>query len=122
LLERAFKTEFRNLFQLLDYYPESQPSLNTTYKIKSIHEYISSQDKIQDFYGFNTKIFPHKILCHFVGRVSRINFKNLLTGQKLSGIPLSKVETDMIHFYSLFFAGKLQHKIDEMVVLMNNDF
>jgi len=122
LLERTFKAEFRNLFQLLDYYPESQPSINTTYKIKSIHEYISSQDKTKNFYGFNTKIFPHKILCHYIGRVSRINFKHLLTGQKLSGIPLSKVETDMIHFYTLFFAGKLQPKIDEMVVLMNNDF
>lgn len=122
LLEKVFKTEFKNLFSLLDYYPESQPSLNTTYKIKSVHEFIATQDRMQDFYGFNTKIFPHKILCHFIGRVSRINFKNLLTGQKLSGIPLSKVEVDMIHFYTKFFSGDLQPKIDEMVVLMNNDF
>jgi hypothetical protein len=122
LLEKSFKVEYKNLFSLLDYYPETQPSLNTTYKIKSIHDFINSQNETQNFYGFNVKLFPHKILCHFVGRVSRINFNHLLTGKKLSGIPLSKVETDMINFYTMFFAGKLTSKIDEMVVLMNEDF
>jgi len=122
LLEKVFKTEYKSLFALLDFYPESQPSLSTTYKIKSIHEFIDAQDKTKDFFGFNTKIPPHKVICHFVGRVSRINFKNLLTGQKLSGIPLSKVETDMVHFYTLLFAGKMQSKVDEMTLLMNADF
>jgi hypothetical protein len=122
LLEKTFKTEYKSLFALLDFYPESQPSLSTTYKIKSIHEFIGVQDKTQNFFGFNTKIPPHKIICHFVGRVSRINFKNLLTGQKLSGIPLSKVETDMVHFYTQLFAGKMQSKVDEMIQLMNADF
>ena len=122
LLEKVFKTEYKSLFALLDFYPESQPSLSTTYTIKSIHDFINIQDATKDFFGFNTKIPPHKIICHFVGRVSRINFKNLLTGQKLSGIPLSKVETDMIHFYTLLFAGKMQSKIDEMTLLMNADF
>jgi hypothetical protein len=106
----------------LDYYPLTSPSINTTYKIKSIHEYINSQNGIKSFYGFNTKTLPHKVLCHFIGRVSRINFCHLITGQKLSGIPLSKVETDMIHLYTLFFAGKLDDKIDEMTALMNADF
>ena len=122
LLEKVFKTEYKSLYALLDFYPESQPSLSTTYKIKSIHEFIDVQDKTKDFFGFNTKIPPHKVICHFVGRVSRINFKNLLTGQKLSGIPLSKVETDMVHFYTLLFAGKMQSKVDEMTLLMNADF
>jgi len=122
LLGKVFKTEYKNLFALLDYYPESQPSLNTTYKIKSVHDFIDIQDKTKNFYGFNAKIFPHKILCHFVGRVSRINFSNLLTGKKLSGIPLSKVEANMIHFYTMLFSGKIQPKIDEMVLLMNGDF
>lgn len=122
LLEKVFKSEYRNLFSLLDYYPESQPSLSTTYKIKSIHEFITIQDNTKNFFGFNTKIPPHKIICHFVGRVSRINFRNLLIGQKLSGIPLSKVETDMIQFYTLLFAGKLQDKVEQMTLVMNTDF
>jgi hypothetical protein len=122
LLEKVYKAEYRHLFSLLDFYPESQPSLTTTYTIKTIHDYIQIQDKTQDFYGFNTKITPHKIICHFVGRVSRINFTNLLTGQKLSGIPLSKVESDMVHFYTLFFAGQMQDKVEKMTLLMNADF
>jgi len=122
LLNKVFKSDYKSLFQLLDYYPLTSPSINTTYKIKSIHEYILSQNSTKSFYGFNTKTFPHKVLCHFVGRVSRINFSHLITGQKLSGIPLSKVEADMIHLYTKFFASELDDKIDELTVLMNSDF
>jgi hypothetical protein len=120
LLQKVFKGEYKNLFALLEYYPLSQPSLNTTYKIKSIHDYVNI--KGINFYGFQTKILPHKILCHFIGRVSRINFCHLLTGQKLSGIPLSKVEVDMIIFYTQFFSGKMDHRIEQLVRLMNQDF
>ncbi len=122
LLSKVFKSDYKNLFQLLDYYPLTSPSINTTYKIKSIHEYIKSQNIKKNFYGFNTKTLPHRILCHFVGRVSRINFCHLITGQKLSGIPLSKVESDMIHLYTFLFSGKLDDKIDELTTLMNADF
>lgn len=122
LLEKVFKTEYKNLFSLLDNYPNSQPSLNTTYRIKSVHEFIKIQDNIQNFYGFNTKMFPHSIICHYVGRISRISFIHLLTNKKLSGIPLSKIETDMIHFYTMYFAGKLKSKIDEVSVLLNRSF
>lgn len=122
LLQKVFRSEFKNLFVLLDFYPLSAPSVSTTYKIKSIHEYIKKQNDTKNFYGFNTKILPHRVLCHFIGRVSRINFSNLVTGQRMTGIPLSKVEGDMINFYTLFFSGQLQPKIDEMTTLMNEDF
>ena len=122
LLSKVFKSDYKNLFQLLDYYPLTSPSINTTYKIKSIHEYIKTQNSTKNFFGFNTKTFPHKALCHFVGRVSRINFCHLITGDRLSGIPLSKVESDMIHLYTRFFAGQLDNEIDELTSLMNTDF
>jgi hypothetical protein len=122
LLSKVFKSDYKSLFQLLDYYPLTSPSINTTYKIKSIHEYIKSQNNTKDFFGFNTKTFPHKVLCHFVGRVSRINFCHLITGDKLSGIPLSKVESDMIHLYTKLFSNKLDDEIEQLTVLMNADF
>lgn len=122
LLQKVFKVDFKNVFQLLDYYPRQQPSMNTTYKIKSIHDFISAQDKTKNFYGFNTKILPHRILCYYVGRVSRINFVHLLTGRELSGIPLSKVESDMVKFYTMFFSGKMKDKVEKLTTLMNADF
>ena len=122
LLQKVFIGEYKNLFSLLDYYPLSSPSINTTYKIKSIHDYINIQNKYKNFYGFNTKKLPHKILCHFIGRVSRINFSHLITGQKLPGIPLGKVEADMIRFYTLYFSGQLTKKIEELTQRMNSDF
>lgn len=122
LLSKVFKSDYKNLFQLLDYYPLTSPSINTTYKIKSIHEYIKTQNTTKSFFGFNTKTFPHRVLCHFVGRVSRINFCHLITGQKLSGIPLSKVEGDMIRLYTKFFSGEIEDKIVELTAAMNADF
>lgn len=122
LLRKVFKSEYKNLFSLLDYFPLSQPSLNTTYKVKAIHQYLDIQDETQNFFGFNTKNLPHRLLCHFVGRVSRINFCHLLSGDNLSGIPLSKVESDMIYFYTNYFAGKFDEKADQMIALMNADF
>ena len=122
LLRKVFGTEYKDLFSLLNYFPLRRPSLTTTYSIKSIHNYIEVQDSFKNFYGFNTKKLPHTLLCHYVGRVSRVDFCDLLTGDKLGGIPLSKIEQNMIQFYTLFFSGNLKSKIDEMAILMNADF
>jgi hypothetical protein len=122
LFRKVFSTDYKDLIGLLNFYPTKSPSISTTYKIKSIHQYIGIQDEHQDFYGFNTKILPHDLLCHYVGRVSRVDFKDILTGRKLGGIPLTKIENNMIQFYTLYFAGKLKFRIDKMAMLMNADF
>lgn len=122
VLQKVFGPEYRHAFNLLEFYPLSSPSLSTTYKIKAIHQYLDIQNETKNFYGFNTKDMPHRILCHFVGRVSRINFCNLITGDKLSGIPLSRIESDMINFYTLYFAGKLDNKIEKVKALVYSDF
>jgi len=122
LLKKVFSNEFKNLFSLLDYYPITQPSITTTYLIKSVNEYINIQQKTRDFYGFSTKILPYKIICNFVGRISRIDFSNTVTGKRMVGIPLSKIEVDSIEFYTLYFGSKLESEINELRRLMNIDF
>ena len=122
LFRRAFGSEYKDLFGLLNYFPTRAPSMSTTYRIKGVHEYIKIQDSFQNFYGFNTKILPHTLLCHYVGRISRVDFCDLLTGKKLGGIPLSKIEHNMVQFYTLYFSGQLQSQIDEMTTKMNADF
>ena len=122
LFRRAFSTDYKDLFSLLSFYPTKSPSLSTTYKIKSIHEYINTHDRYKNFFGFNVKILPHSLLCHYVGRVSRVDFCDILTGRKLGGIPLSKIEHSMIQFYTLYFAGKMNSEINEMTKMMNADF
>jgi len=122
LLKRTFKSQYGNLFSLLDYYPLEQPSITTTYKLKGIHNYINIQNDTDNFLGFRTKLYPHKVLSYFVGRISRVSFCNIFDGQKLVGIPLSKIEEDMIRFYTLYFANKLGDEFNEMQQLMNSDF
>jgi len=122
ILKKVFKTEYKNLFSLLDYFPLNAPAITTTYQIKLIHDFVNSQNKTQSFYGFNTKILPHKILSFLVGRISRVNFCNIFDGSNLPGIPLSKIEADMIKFYSLMFSGGLENEFNQIGRLINSDF
>jgi len=120
-LKNIFKSEYKNLISLLDFYPLNQPSLVTSYTLKKIHDYVSVANEHKDFYGFNTKILPHKVLSYFVGRISRINFCNVIDGNKLSGIPLSKVEGDMIQFYVEFFAGRMSNHLEKLKKSVKSD-
>jgi hypothetical protein len=45
-----------------------------------------------------------------------------MTGKELAGIPVSKIESDMIKFYSLLFANKLSDELEEIKLLLNADF
>jgi len=90
--------------------------------MKAIHDYLNMANELKNFYGFNTKIIPHKIISYFIGRISRVKFIDIFTGKELSGIPLSKIEQEMIQFYTLLFAGKLTNEFDKMKRIMNTDF
>ena len=61
-------------------------------------------------------------MSHYIGRISRIEFYNIFDGRKLAGIPLSKIETDTVLFYTNYFAGLLTPKIKELAKLMDADF
>jgi hypothetical protein len=122
LFRKVFGADYKDLFSLLNYFPMKSPSLTTTYKIKSVHEYLKVQQEKKNFFGFNVKILPHTLLCHFIGRVSRIDFCDILTGRRLGGIPLSKIESGMIRFFTLYFSGAMDEQIVEMTKLMNADF
>lgn len=123
LLRRTFKiTEFRNLFSLLSYYPQKDIAIVTTYKVKTMEDFIKVSQSINNFYGFKTKILPANMLGYFIGRISRLNFLNIFDGNRLGGVPLSSIETEMIRFYTMFFAGKFDNEIKKMKKLMYEDF
>lgn len=122
LMRKVFKGKFKTLISLLPYYPNEQPSLTTTYVLKNANLYINSFNEIKNFLGFKNKILLHHILCHFVGRVSRIDFVHVIDGNKLGGIPLSKTEEDIIEFFIMFFSNKLENEFREMSKMANSDF
>lgn len=125
LLVQVFKTEYADMFSMLNFYPTSQPSIATTYKIKNVNNdagFINVQDKTNNFFGFQTKILPYKIMSYFVGRTSRVNFFNIFDGKSYGGIPLSKIESNMVKFYTLYFSGRLDDKIEELSKLVDQDF
>jgi hypothetical protein len=115
LLLKYFKHgNYNDLFNLLDYYPLKKPVLATTYKIKDTETFLKVQNDIKNFYGFNTKLLPYDIIRNFVGKISRIKFESILNGHELSGIQLSKIEKDMIVFYSNYFAGNFDDIFQKM--------
>jgi len=122
LFNRAFGGQFKSLADMLVFFPGNQPSLVTTYKLKQVSDYINLMGHVKNFFGFSTKIPLYKILNYFVGRISRINFVNILTGEELAGIPLSKIESEMIQFYANLFSGKFEKEFAQMKKMMENDF
>lgn len=116
LLLKQFRGEhnYPSLFELLDHYPLKKPVIATTYKIKDIETYIKIQNEINNFYGFKTKLLPSEIIRNFIGKISRINFENILNGQQLSGLQLSKIEKDVLIFYSFYFSGFFNDRFDKM--------
>jgi hypothetical protein len=125
LLQQVFKNEYQDMFSMLNFYPTSQPAVATTYKIKNVNNdtgFINVQDKTNNFFGFQTKILPYKIMSYFVGRTSRVNFFNIFDGKPYGGIPLSKIESNMVKFYTLYFSGQLDDKISELSKLVDLDF
>jgi len=125
LLQQVFKTEYSDMFSMLNFYPTTSPAVATTYKIKNVNNdtgFINVQDKTNNFFGFQTKILPYKIMSYFVGRTSRVNFCNIFDGKPYGGIPLSKIESNMVKFYTLYFSNQLEDKIVELSSLVDLDF
>lgn len=123
LLRKVFKiTEYRNLFSLLQYYPKKTIALATTYKVKTMEDFIKVSQSVNSFFGFKSKLLFGNMLGYFIGRISRVNFMNIFDGNELAGVPLSKIETEMIQFYTMLFAGKFEEEFVEMKKLMYKDF
>ena len=114
LMKKVFDQEYKTISSMLNYYPNSVPSLITTYKLKNIHTFINTANDVNNFFGFKTKIMMCDLLSNFVGKMSRSGFINVFNGKELAGVPVSKLELELIQFFTLFFAGKMEESISEM--------
>jgi len=123
LLRKTFSlTEYKNLFSLLSYYPKKEIAIATTYKVKSMVEFINMSQSINNFFGFETKTMLSNMLAYFIGRISRVEFVNIFDGNGLAGIPLSRIELEMIHFYTMLFGNKFEKEFAQMKHLMEKNF
>ena len=116
--------EFSNVFMLLDYYPETNPSTHTTYAITPAYKekYIADYNKLKNFFGFNNAAIEHDAISHFIGRMTRLSFDHLLTGKKATGLQSSKIEAETAQFLLLLFSGRLESKIRLLSGLLDKDF
>jgi hypothetical protein len=120
LFKKVFKGTYREIFSLLDYYPTKQPSIYTTYKIKDYDFFNSTFRKYESFFGFNNTQVFFEFLCFHVGRIARVNWKHLITGEnKDGGLPMAVIEKEMIDFYVRYFSGNLNDEINKLQELYN---
>jgi hypothetical protein len=122
ILRKVLKSDYKNIVSLLNYYPLEHPSIATTYKLKNMESFINTANKFKNFFGIDTKIILGNMLGNFVGKISRIKFINIFDGRELVGIPLSKLEAEMIDFYILLFADKMNDEIDKIRNIVHSDF
>lgn len=114
LMKKVFKNEYKNIINLLEFYPSEQISEMTTYKTKDICNYINLAQQTNNFYGFKTKTLQEDIIRFFIGKTSRVKFINAISNKPLNGIPLTKIEEEMISFFTNYFSGNLESKFEEM--------
>jgi hypothetical protein len=122
ILDKVFKNEYQEFFKLLTYYPTQGLSVYTTYRIKDNELFINYTDQVKSFFNFNTKPLLFDILSSFIGRCSRISQANAFTGERVVGIPLSKIEKEVIYFYNKYFSNQLETQLDEIKELIMSDF
>lgn len=112
LKNSEFFNEFPNLIKTMIYYPTVEPVVSTTYSIKNVEYYLETQKEMKNFLTWNNKVLPYDFVSFFVGRMVRLNMKHLITNKSMVGIPLNKLELDMISFFTSYFSdGELFNKM-----------
>jgi len=107
LLTRAFKDDddvFKNLFQLLECYPEKGVPHTTSYQFKYIKDYVNTYDSLQNYMGFDTCTYQYDMYKYIIGKLARINFINIYSNLKIP-ISMEDVEFEAIQYYTFYFAG-----------------
>jgi len=99
-------------FEILDYGVLKEPSVSTTFRIKYAEAYINKTN-MYSFYGFKSKIILHRLICHFIGVMSRCKdgYMNLKTGEIRDGFSINNLELEVIDFFIKFCAGKFEDEI-----------
>jgi hypothetical protein len=109
-------TRFFDFFELLKYGVIREPAVSTTFKIKYYEQFINLTNEFNDFYTFKSKIILHKIVCHFIGILTRNKngYMNLYDGEIKHGFSVNKLEPSLLSFYVYFFAGQLDNEINKI--------
>jgi len=111
LLKKSFDKRHQCLFKLLSYYPDpsSHVPISTSYKVKYVTEYVNLYNNVRDFMGFDTCNFQKDIYGHIIGRLIRVKFRNIFTGEIFLNLRNDELEKDIIQFYTYYFS-KVYHK------------
>jgi len=131
LMQLVFGQRFSELTKLLQYYPSQLSAVATTYRIKTVlyfnvvQEVELREGTVLPFLSLmkdesvplgDRCVALYYIVSTFVGRISsgHSGFFCSYTGNKVSGLPVSQIEKEMIEFFLLFFAGKLEDKFAQI--------
>jgi len=115
-LPDEFINKYPIIKKMLLYYNTENPILKTTYKIKNITEFVNTFDT---FLSMKNMMKPYDIYSSIVGKISRNSYSDFYTNQKITNFPLSKLETDIIHFFNDYFSGKLDNMCKEIEEKIN---
>ena len=120
LLSRAFGKDHQYLFKLLDCYPDPDTHVptSTSYVIKHVGEYVNLYDTVRDYMGFDTCGSQHDVYGYIIGRLIRIKFRNLFTGDIMLNLKSEELERDIILFYTYYFADVYN---ESMFIQIKND-
>jgi len=105
LKDSEYIKEYPNIIKSMIFYPTVAPVTSTTYSIKNVQLYLETQKNEKNFITWNNKVLPYDFISFFVGRMVRLNMRHIITNEPMIGVPLNKLEQDMIMFFSRYFSN-----------------
>lgn len=123
VLSKVFKNDYKTLINMLSYYPTKEGVFATSgYNVKKTGDYLNSMSKRKVFESFDGKVYiVRDLLGYYIGRISRGDFVNVLTGERLSGLPITKIERELAFFLVYYFTNGLEDKIEEVEKIVDQD-
>jgi len=120
IMKNVFEEKYKNLISILEYYPEQEPAIATTYNLKDVMKFINTAET-KKFFGFKSKMIFSHAMRYYIGRISRLKFSNIFTNQRLN-VQIIKLESEIIDFFTHWFAEEMEENFKKMQKFVDYDF
>lgn len=104
-----FEENYPCIRKILLYHNTHRPITKTSYKIKNLMHFIGSFDH---FLGFKNRATVNDIYSQLIGRITKNEYIDFITGNIVPNFQVSQLETEFIDLYNKYFSGKLDEHLD----------
>jgi len=115
----VFEENYPYMRKLLLYHNLQRPISKTSYKIKNLNKFIESFDH---FIGFKNRTSVYDIYSMLIGKITKNEYSDFITGNSITNLPISQLETEVVDFYNKYFSGHLDDFLKQIQEKIDSNF